>query len=562
MTLHFPAGAGSFGNQTRKVVLIYLLLTVVLLTPPVTAVVTGALHVPVRDDWAYLRIAHDFSSSGHIHFIDWNDINFVGLLPFTSVASWVFGDSIAALRAVGLTAYVLLALGTWRLSRLYLSRTRTAFATVVALTYPTAGPLAGTLMTDLPAAACQIWCLALGIGSMRSRTRRHGLVLLAVAFLIGLLGFSIRQQALAAPLALMIGLVCSRQRRRDPVILGMILTVICAAAAFTVWRAGLPLGGTSGQLWPLYPGLGMSAILSVFLLSGAFLLPALWVHASRIGWASLGYGVLALNILFGGLLYLLLVAKSSNPFRGDGVSRVGASGNGSLIAGTRPNYVAPVVWYALVAMMVLGVALICSFAVYYLRRRRAVWGSLRRAGGEAAVVSTFLLISALGVIAAALTAGFTADRYAAPMIVVLVPQLVRPPSGARDHPLGGIPLAAACFLAIVTLGYTWDAQAFAVARWDAGTWAVDNGYPPSRIDAGFEWVGFNYTDRIQENISRPPPDHLPGAYYLDVFPRFRRELVLLEEGPSPEQTTVASFSYPRWFGLSTGHVRLVAVPQG
>ena len=266
-----PAGRPSTSEtRTPREVFVWLLLAVVVVTPVVTAVSVGSLNVPFLDDWAYIRIAQDFSATGQIHFIDWNDINLVGLLPFTYAATSLFGDSVAALRVVGLLSYALFTWGVWSLCRLYLRKHRAAFATLVGLTYPSAGYLSGTLMSDLPAAASQIWCLTFGIRAMRCESKRRGYALLTLALMLGFLGFTIRQQSVVAPLAVAIGMVWSRERRRDPWVWVLLASVACLGGAFAVWRSTLPLGGSTAQIWPLFPGLGVSFMLALAFLSGSF----------------------------------------------------------------------------------------------------------------------------------------------------------------------------------------------------------------------------------------------------------------------------------------------------
>ncbi len=554
------SGTSNSETSTPREVFVWVLLAVVVLTPVVTAVSVGSLNVPFLDDWAYIRIAQDFSATGQIHFIDWNDINLVGLLPFTYAATWLFGDSIAALRVVGLLSYALFVWGVWSLCRLYLRPHRAAFATLVGLTFPTAGYLSGTLMSDLPAAASQIWCLTFGIRAMRCESKRRAHVLLAVALMVAFLGFTIRQQSLVAPLAVTVGMLWARERRRDPWVWVLLATVACLGGAFAVWRSTLPLGGSTAQIWPLFPGLGVSFMLALTFLSGAFLAPALWSHVSDIRWRHIWRRSLIGSLLISAVLYVILIDHSPRPFGGNGVSQEGALG-AALIPGSRPIYLASIAWLALVALMVLGVGLALYIASYYTFRRK-VLAQVRALDGESVATIVFIATSAMAIVAAAVTSGVAVDRYAAPLAVVIILSLLRQPIGVPKLRLGWIPLGFATFLAIVSLGCVWDAQAYAVARWDAGSWAVAQGYPATAIDAGFEWVGFHYQGQIQEDLAAPAPDGLPQNYYLRFFPRLQRDLVLLEEAPPGGRPTLMTFDYPRWFGLSTGHLHLVATGEG
>ena len=539
----------------------FLGLGLLALAPVLTSLTTGAIRVPFLDDWAYLRIADTLAATGHLQFLDWNDVNLVGLLPFTSLSATVFGHSILAFRVVGLVAYALALWGIWKFSRLFLDRRTSVFSAAVCLVFPTVGYLAATLMTDVAAFACQMWCLVFGIRALRSSNRRRALLLTIIAVSIGLLGFTIRQQAIIAPVAILGGLLALPATRRRSENWALAVLVATVAVTFTQWRSHVPLGGVSGRFWPLDPGIySMGA---VALLCGAFLLPAIYCYARTAGgWDAIGASVMTVGLIIAGCLAGVITLISPHPFNGNAVTRVGACGDDCVIAGERSPYYPTVIWYILIALMVIGLGLISAiimrFGLDVLRHKRAV--ELKSLSGEAVSLLMFLALSAMAFIAAAVFAGTASSRYAAAGVTVLIPLLLRETSN-QNVSIGALPVTVTVFLAVITLAGTWDAQAFGVAKWRAGEWAVDHGMGAESVDAGFEWVGFHYPDRIQEDMPPPPPDGLPQATYLASFPRIVRSAVVLDITDQSPGKPLASWTYPRWFGLGHGTLGLYTVQR-
>jgi hypothetical protein len=73
---------------------------------------------------------------------------------------------------------------------------------------------------------------------------------------------------------------------------------------------------------------------------------------------------------------------------------------------------------------------------------------------------------------------------------------------------------------VVALTITLNADAYDGARWSAGQDLVKAGYPPTRVDAGFEWVGSHAA------VPARPGRRVAGApsyetWYDQMFPGFR-----------------------------------------
>jgi hypothetical protein len=75
-------------------------------------------------------------------------------------------------------------------------------------------------------------------------------------------------------------------------------------------------------------------------------------------------------------------------------------------------------------------------------------------------------------------------------------------------------------IAAVTAALTLNADAYDGARWQAGELAVQAGYAPSAVDAGFEWVG-THTSEDANRALQVLPGPAYEAWYDKLFAGFR-----------------------------------------
>jgi hypothetical protein len=84
----------------------------------------------------------------------------------------------------------------------------------------------------------------------------------------------------------------------------------------------------------------------------------------------------------------------------------------------------------------------------------------------------------------------------------------------------------------VTAALTLNADAYDGARWQAGQVAVQAGFAPSTVDAGFEWVGTHTSENANRALQA-----LPGpayeAWYDKLFAGFR-DCAFVTGSPSPQ----------------------------
>src|SRR4029453_16557409 len=127
-------------------------------------------------------------------------------------------------------------ISAFALSRQFLSPWRAAMAASLALVFPGYLAYATSYMTDTPTLAAQIGCLALGVRALRSRPVR--VEVLTVGVVVGFLGFSIREFAIAAPITVLIAAMWAEPRRRS--IWTVAAAFICGCAALYLVKLSLP----------------------------------------------------------------------------------------------------------------------------------------------------------------------------------------------------------------------------------------------------------------------------------------------------------------------------------
>jgi nitrate reductase NapE component len=462
---------------------------------PVAALSAGhAWTLPWADDWAYERMAASLERTGHLHFIGWNDVTLVGQLAWGVPWIAVFGPSLATIHWAGATAALAGLVGACALLRMFLPLDAALLGTAALGLSPLYILLAGTFMTDLPAFATEMWCIGLGIASLRSANRRW--LLLAAALVVGAYGFTIRESALSAPLAVIVGLLVERADRRER------LRVVGAAAVFAVvlvvfyrWRHGLAAPDLSRT--PRFELRDdIVALCEAFMVIALVASPVAAVALagrrlrfnSRVVWLGAAVSLTAALVPLSQIWYHDL---PQSIFPGNLITQEGALGD-HVLSGTRPDLFPAAAWVAIEALAVASgcVAASACLRLAATRRRRSVPGS--------ALIVAYLVVSLLAYVGRADTKATLYDRYllGAAVMVILVVLLDAAPtfSGSRG------PLAAGAFAlwlpALLSVVLLLDSAAYNRARWDAGERAVADGVPANAIDAGFEWVGYHHRGAI------------------------------------------------------------------
>jgi hypothetical protein len=495
--------------------------------PVAMASASGSLRIPHFDDWSFTRVALTYFDTGQLHLTGSNAMMLVGQLAWARPFTAVFGESVRSLNISGAAAAGLALAGTYLVARRFLRARLALLATLLMGVFPAFGPLAMTFMTDPPAFAAETLSLGIGLAGLACQGRSR-LVALSVSLVIGMFGFTIREAALAAPLAVLVGWTLDEihrgRRPLRPLIVGV--TLLALAGGLYLWRHGLR-GDTSpgeGEGLTLGPSLVVSAGFAYFTLTVG-VLPAIsllgsacWKERARLSWR---LGALAASVL---ALVCVLYPKLKSGrfpdslFLGYVFHMRGPWGNQALLGDRELLFPAPF-WVLLnVAAFVAGVLL----AGYLACRVVDLWARRSTPPREQAIGLAVLLAYAsttiAGIALLAVLGGATYERYLwgiALVLVVLVLREVRSHATRTRIITSGVALGA---VVVTSFALVAGGQAFDVARWHAGTRAEGLGVNPRDTDAGLEWVGFHYRGLAHEKhvARRWRP---PARRYMDDFPR-------------------------------------------
>lgn len=494
-------------GDRRAIVLLVLLA----LTPIAVSVAFGAYGLARNDDWAWAEILGRWQQTGVLRFNGWPSMFLIGHLALAWPIAHLFPGSLAALELWSITLGVVGVLATYWTLRTFLSVTRASVATALVMLSPLYAPLAMSFMTDVPSYAVQACCLALGVRALREQAAKRIAIFTALSFLVGMVGFTIREYAFVAPASVGLVLLARALARRDR---GEVLAV-AVPGAVTVVAAGILYSirshmhgsislqfDASSILDGIVAEFGRSTLYTVvtiaFLVLPAFafiplrpLVDAIAAERWRI--------VLALGFLAAAAAGLVSAWQWSPPILSPYLDERGSFGT-DVMPGTRALLLPAPVFKVLLALVLGGAVL--TVAVLALATAKAVGsrGQHRRALANAdarSVLVVFVLTSMAGVIGVG-TINFLPifDRYLL-AVVPFAAALILDRAPARDvtsRARRGAQVAAIATFALLGLVWSTDSAAFDAARWKAGEQAVALGIPADRVEAGFEW----------RNAKRPP----------------------------------------------------------
>jgi hypothetical protein len=525
--------------------------------PVVLGLVAGALDIPHNDDFDYRQVALVFWSTGILEMRGFSVMSLIGQIlfvqPFLSLsggASWAFAAATGVLTIAGLvSAYVLI--------RRVLDTGRTALALLAAVLVP--GFLVNTtsFMTDLPAFASAFVCLALGAAAILPDGSISWRLLIA-SLAVGCFGVSIRESALAAPMAVVVvAAVADRRGLYRVIAAGIALLVI----SLVIHQLAAGIAGQGAARFD--PGPGLQRLRLAFQTLALCLSPALVI---AIAWWRARWRVV--DVLPGLIAGLAIAWPSVNALAKTGrlppmlignlFTSIGPDGGGAL-GGGRPGLYPIEVW--------TGVQVAAFIATVFLPGvATGIIGSTIRHGGvtlarirawsrsPASVLVAFALFTTvgLGLYGWAYT---MFDRYLWPLILVgSALLLIRPaavaeatpepeepgtpeaslaatgaepvPGSGRETPPPPRRLRPAPWIAgalLVALGglslmHLLASNAFSVGRWAFGERALAMGIPAGHVDAGMEWVGYYATGDAKVYSGAPKGQ----MWYTGWWPSFRQ----------------------------------------
>ena len=537
-------GARGFPSVSSLLALATLLI-IGLGIPVVIGAVSGALSVPRNDDPAYRRIALDLYSTGRLRFNGWSEMTLVGQIVFVQPflwlsggGAWAFAASTAALTAAGIVA-------GYALARRVLSVPRATLAVLGVLLFP--GFLMNTTsyMTDVPSWSTEIVCLWLGVVALSHLGRKRWLWL-AASLGVGCFAFSIREFAIAAPVAVLVAHAATPLWRHRGYWLSAATVIVICAAIYLI-KERVP--GGRAVVGPDLASVSSGRLKDGIATLGLMLIPVLFLTA-KSSWRRLRPMDMLVGLAVGIVVYrtlILEILRSHSIPRvilGNLIEPTGSMGPVAL-TGSRPLLLVDHSWAALnAAALVAGLLLfaICGGTARValrtlangLRDGRTRLAAVQGTGSAWTIIALFAVLYAGGMCAWSFVFP-TYDRYLWPLILPLYAILLRPraeeavditvPSPRTEfttraaRAIRGASLAASALLlaalASTSLGLLLNADAFDAARWHMGERAVTSGANPGTVDAGFEWVTFYATGLA---VHAPPPSL--GGLYETRWPSF------------------------------------------
>lgn len=470
-------------RQTGLALLVVVLAAVGL--PAVVAWVTGSLSIPHNDAWSHSKIAMTFARTGDIHLLGWNrtgllgQVVVLGPLGASVVAQQLF---VAALACVGLVA-------TFFFLQPRTGSALAVFGSAVVGALPQFGLLATSYMSDMPAFVAGMVCIAVGDRALRSDSRRA----LALAVLVGLWGATIREQAIVAPVVILLMAVLLWRRRHLTFLLLVAAVTATSFGLFESYRRGLPDGDPPTLHLSARQGVTTGIYLALTL--SLYLAPAVFLRARPRTWSGPTRVLASVTLAGSGLL---AVTKHGNVLLGNYLDAHGAYSDAFL--GTRNVLPQTVV----LVLSLIACASLAGLVGLGLSRQVRV-GRL-----EALFAGAFFI----GTLAQAVVGQAAFGRYLLPVVPIALAVLLAPAGESRGRPdepgrrvVWALPLGVLAAVTVVSGALLTNALSFDAARWQAAEQLQAQGVPADRIDAGLEWVGYHargvaHQGAVEANESR------------------------------------------------------------
>lgn len=467
--------------------------------PTAVAAKTGNLAIPHNDSWAYSRIAQVFAMTGDFRLVGWGRMALVGQV---GVLGW-FGRSITAQQLVVAGLSVILLVSVYWLLVVRVGRVRALAGVLVLAIWPGYALLSTSFMTDVPALALALACLALGGFALR----RDSVLLFVIAAVLGFWSVSIRNQSLAAVVALFgyaALTVTRRQRVRWAVLAvsGLVLTGITAYVYH--WVDSLPNQDGSMVVLNAHTvnGAGWNALRSYLTLSWG-VLPASIAAFRPLRWRWRSFAGAAAGLAVAVTVIVRFGVGSA--FTGLYLSWMGSYYG--VLPGVRVVFPAPV-WAGIVIAAVVGATVL--------------GGELaRRAALPRTELAWFTIFTAIGLFGTSVLGTGIYDRYLLALVpgllAVLLHDRVRSPQGhtARAGRVAlGIPvILSGLVVTSISVAAALNAFSYDITRWRIGESLTAQGVPATSIDAGIEWMGTYSPNGV---IHRSAPGvSLPQAFFVD-----------------------------------------------
>ena len=494
------------GPRALEILTIAALVVLGVGLPFALAVVSGAGPIAHNDDFSYRKTALNLYQTGSLQFDGWGRMTLIGQVlfvqPFLWLSqgnTWAFAVATSLLATAGIVS-------AYRLARAVGSRSIAVFAVLSLIFFPGQIVDSVTFMSDVPAMATALLCLAMGSEALGTTGRRRWM-LLAGSLAVGCFAFSIRQSALAAPVAVLVAATASDSQGRSRYLAAWIVTLLTCAGIWLA-AASVPVQYQGPLRFDLLmvARLRYGAATLCLILAPAM---ALTLLARRRRWlrtpfaAGLAAGLFVFQNEIGAFLS---TGTMPTLILGNVFGKYGYPGG--VAAGYPPPLLDPSAWQLLnvltVVAGVVGCGMLAVALVDVLRELRNPGRAWRSLGTTRGLLLGFVVLH-VGGIAAYNMVDPIYDRYlwplAAPLacLLLLVPDRVpadpdaAPPAATRYLRRAGMSAAAGLMsmLAVISLLAMLNAFAFDAAGWKMGEMAVNEGYAASTVDAGLAWTGYH-----------------------------------------------------------------------
>jgi Dolichyl-phosphate-mannose-protein mannosyltransferase len=452
------------------------------------AAAAGAIGIPTIDDWVYMRGASSLFNTGSVDMPGHTAAS-VGQLLMVQPLLRMSGGDPWAFTAFGLVMTLIGILATYLLARRFVGTGSAAMVVLLVEAFPGFARVSASFMTDVPGYALGVLCLLLGTLWLEGGKRWT----LGACLGVGLLAVSVREFAIAAPVAVLLaGWARSRVGER--------VSLAGATGIFALGVACILAVADSipGHAVPETPG-GIDRIVLVvpaIVTLAAVLVPAVVLAVGRRMQALTPAQVLA-GV---GLAGLTFVAPWGEWTDGGGNlwTPIGLVGDG-LLRGIRDTVISQSAWNLSAQVAWTAGILLATLVISWAQPTLADVSSLsiartqviRLARGPGGLLGAFIVVYAGGLVAFAAVYGIW-DRYLYPLVPAAAILILGWRSeGFRFGRSMAFSHAAFAWLAVSALVIAANSFSYDAARWRAGEAAVAMGYDPRTIDAGYEWVGYH-----------------------------------------------------------------------
>lgn len=503
------------GSRSKRFLLAALLCVSVGL-PVVLSVATGSIAIPHNDAWSHSKIAEEFARTGAFELVGWNRAALVGQV----VILGPLGSSIIA-QQLFVAALSLVALGAtygYLFSRV--GSAGALLATAIVAVNPEFGLLATSYMSDIPAFAALMVCLLLTDRALKT----HSTWYLAAALVVGVWGFTIREQDLVGPVVAVAVTALAWRGRKRVTAVGLGLIAAVPIVVFELWRQSLPFADPPGYNLDLQgavdPGIRTAFTMALYVAPAVLLVarPGCWSVRTR--WISAGVLVLTLAIA---------ARRDGDVFLGNYLEQNGAYS--AAAQGNRSSVIPSWLWLGLLVLACVSLALVVGILLHsglHLDRTSLLAG----------------LLLILGTVGQAALGQVVHGRSLLPLLPIVCVLILK----SSERTTWRLALPVLGLLWVTSIAITANALAFDAARWQAASALQETGVSATAIDAGLEWDGYHATGPAVRYSANP--DAL--GWHIKMF-KDSRQCYIISASPLEARTPIAAYGYATYavFGTSS-----------